>query len=68
MHKKTITTKYTFGDKVCRIADPDKLCFVVIALIIDRKDIMYQIRGEQGVFTLYDFEILPYEERLGVLN
>lgn len=68
MPKYTIEPIYGFGDHVCMLADPDKLLHVVIGYSIDRKDIMYEVRGDNGMYALYDFEIMPYDARLGVLN
>lgn len=68
MPKITVTSQYDFGDHVCRMSDPDKFLYVVIGLFIYRKEVMYQVRGEGGTFTLYDTELVPYSERLFTLN
>jgi len=64
MYSITITAKYRIKDKVYRLTDPDKQLYIVTGYYVDFGNVMYEISGEEGVFTFYDYEIDLYENRL----
>ncbi|MEO0037337.1 MAG: hypothetical protein RIQ59_548 [Bacteroidota bacterium] len=68
MEKLIISINFKIKEEVIRKADPDKLLHIVIAIVVDCQGIMYQVRGDNGIYTLYEFEIARYSERLGILN
>jgi len=45
MPKYTIEPKFDYGAHVCKLSDPDKYLYIVISFLVDRKDVLYQVRG-----------------------
>jgi len=68
MYNVNLNVKFRLKTKVYRLADEDKkLCFVV-GYYVDVATVMYEIRDNELLFTLYDFEIDLYENKFSNLN
>lgn len=64
----SINVKFRIKQEVYRKSDTDKNRHIVVGYTVDIQGIMYQVRGENGLYTLYDFEIDLYENRLAIIN
>jgi hypothetical protein len=61
--KLELDVKYSCGQEVYRKSDNDKSLYTVIGYMVDHKDVLYRISGNDGVFNMYYFEIDDYGNR-----
>ena len=68
MRKLNVNVSFRIADEVFRKCDPNKFLYIVVGYYIDNQGVLYKINGIEGTFTVYNYEIDFFTERLAVLN